>query len=189
MYVEFTLFYIPLCYISNPCNSRGSSVSIATDYGMEDGNFAVRVPVGSRIFTSPHRPDRLWDPPSLLSNRYRELFPWGIKWQGHKLTTHLHLAPRSRKRGSIHLFLHTPSWRSARLFENGNNFSLCNLCYIKYAYFFIQATNGDMHRWERAHARTHKTFSKYKKILYATLNIEQMCLNKRNKHFVASQAE
>jgi hypothetical protein len=28
-------------------------------------------------FTSPYRPDRLWGPPSLLYNGYRELFPRG----------------------------------------------------------------------------------------------------------------
>jgi hypothetical protein len=33
----------------------------------------LRVPVGSRIFSSPRRPDRLWGPPSLLSNGYRGL--------------------------------------------------------------------------------------------------------------------
>jgi hypothetical protein len=37
----------------------------------------VRVPVGSRIFSSPRRPDRLSGPPSLLSNGYRWLFPRG----------------------------------------------------------------------------------------------------------------
>jgi hypothetical protein len=35
----------------------------------------VRVPVGSRIFTSPGRPDRLWGPPNLLYNGYWGLFP------------------------------------------------------------------------------------------------------------------
>jgi hypothetical protein len=33
----------------------------------------VRFPVGSSIFSSPRRPDRLWGPPSLLSNGYRAL--------------------------------------------------------------------------------------------------------------------
>jgi hypothetical protein len=31
-----------------------------------------RIPAGSRIFTSPYRPYRLWGPPSLLSNGYRD---------------------------------------------------------------------------------------------------------------------
>jgi hypothetical protein len=29
------------------------------------------------FFSSPPRPDRLWGPPSLLSNRYQGLLPWG----------------------------------------------------------------------------------------------------------------
>jgi hypothetical protein len=36
-----------------------SVVGIATSYGLDDRGVRVRVPVGSRIFTSPDRPDRL----------------------------------------------------------------------------------------------------------------------------------
>jgi hypothetical protein len=53
--------------------SRDSSVGIATGYGLDDRDVPIRVPVGSRIFSSPRRPDRLWGPPS-LSNGYRGLF-------------------------------------------------------------------------------------------------------------------
>jgi hypothetical protein len=45
---------------------RESSVGIATGYGLDDQGTGVRVPVGSSIFTSPYRPDRLWGPPNLL---------------------------------------------------------------------------------------------------------------------------
>jgi hypothetical protein len=55
-----------------------SGVGIVTGYGLDDRGVGVRVPVGSRIFSSPSRPDRLWGPLSLLSNGYRALSP-GVK--------------------------------------------------------------------------------------------------------------
>jgi hypothetical protein len=39
--------------------SRDSSVGIATSYGLDDRGVGVRVPVGSIIFPTPNRPDRL----------------------------------------------------------------------------------------------------------------------------------
>jgi hypothetical protein len=48
--------------------SRGSAVGRASGYRLDDRGAGVRVPVVSRIFTSPYRPDRLWGPPNLLSN-------------------------------------------------------------------------------------------------------------------------
>jgi hypothetical protein len=53
------------------------TVGIATGYGLDDREAGVRVPVGSRILTSPCLPDRLWGSPTLLSNGYWGLFPRG----------------------------------------------------------------------------------------------------------------
>jgi hypothetical protein len=57
--------------------SWDSVVGTATGYGLDDRGVGVRVPVWSRIFSSPRRPDRLCGPPNLLYNRYRGLFPRG----------------------------------------------------------------------------------------------------------------
>jgi hypothetical protein len=66
-------------FISNneTCESRDSIVGIATDYGLDDQVVGIRVPVGTRIFISPCRLDRLWGLPSRLSNGYGDSFPGG----------------------------------------------------------------------------------------------------------------
>jgi hypothetical protein len=86
----------------------GSIVSIATGYGLDNRGVRVRVPVGSRIFSSPHHPYWFWGPPSCLASGYLGLFLWGVK-----LTTHHQLMPRSRQRGSIDPLPHMSSWYSA----------------------------------------------------------------------------
>jgi hypothetical protein len=54
-------------------------VGIATGYGLDDRGVGIQVPVGSRIFSSPSRRDRLWGPPNLLSNGYP-----GVKRMGRE---------------------------------------------------------------------------------------------------------
>jgi hypothetical protein len=54
---------------------RNFGAGIATVYGLDGRGVRVRIPVGVRFFSPPRHPDR--GPPSLLSNRYGGLFPWG----------------------------------------------------------------------------------------------------------------
>jgi hypothetical protein len=56
---------------------------------------------GHRFLSSLPCRDRFWGPASLLSNRYRCLFPWGYNSQGVKLITYPHLVPRLRTHGVI----------------------------------------------------------------------------------------
>jgi hypothetical protein len=70
-----TLYFIPIG------RKPGSSVSIPNGYALDDPKAKVLVPVESRIFTSPQRPERLWDPLSLLSYSIGGSFP-GVKLPG-----------------------------------------------------------------------------------------------------------
>jgi hypothetical protein len=56
-------------------SSHCSRVGIVTAYEQGDRRTAVRFPTGSRIVTSPYRPDRYWDPPNLLFNGHLGLIP------------------------------------------------------------------------------------------------------------------
>jgi hypothetical protein len=63
-----------------PCNfkSRDSSVGIVTRLWAGQSGFYGSIPDrGWDFFSSPPRPEWLWDPPSLLYNEYQELFRWG----------------------------------------------------------------------------------------------------------------
>jgi hypothetical protein len=63
-----------LSKLFNKMGSRDAAVGIATGYELDDRGVRVLVTVVSRIFFTPHRPDRLWGSPSLLSDGYRGLF-------------------------------------------------------------------------------------------------------------------
>jgi hypothetical protein len=56
----------------------GSSVSILSGYRLDDRAIEVRSPAAAKgFFLYPRCPDRLWGPPSLLSNGYRGSLPRG----------------------------------------------------------------------------------------------------------------
>jgi hypothetical protein len=55
-----------------------SSISVVSSYGLDDRAIEVRSPAGAKDYSSSLVcPDRLWDPPSLLYDGYREPFPRG----------------------------------------------------------------------------------------------------------------
>jgi hypothetical protein len=78
-----------------PAESHGSTVCIATGYGLDDRRVGVRVQIGLRIFSSPYRSDWLW----VLSNgcRGRRLFPRGYSGRGVNLAIHLKLSAYVKK--------------------------------------------------------------------------------------------
>jgi hypothetical protein len=83
-----------------------SAVGIATGYGLDGRGVGVRVPVGTRIFSSPCHWDILWGPPSLLSNGHRGSFP-GVKLPGREAD---HSPPTSAEAKKMWIYTSTPPY-------------------------------------------------------------------------------
>jgi hypothetical protein len=112
-------------------------IPLKTAIGVENGfisyYFSLRVgwqrgrsssPVKGKIFSSPRRRDRFWDPPRVRSTEYLGFYPQGWSGWNVKLTTHLQLEPKSRIRRPTHPLPHTYSWRSALLVKHRDNFTI-----------------------------------------------------------------
>jgi hypothetical protein len=69
-------FFVFIVYTAKFKRSRNSAVCIVTGCWLDNQGVGVKFLVGSRIFSSPQRPDRIWGPPSFLSKVYRKLFLW-----------------------------------------------------------------------------------------------------------------
>jgi hypothetical protein len=87
-------------YCNTILKSRDSSVGIALGYGLDDRGSKVRFPAGAGIFFH----HRVQNCSGFLPTSYpmgtRGSFPGSKEARGVKLTTHLHLVPRSKNEWS-----------------------------------------------------------------------------------------
>jgi hypothetical protein len=90
-------FLLNIENVSDPRRSRDSVVGIATSYGLDDRGVGVRVPVGSRIFSSPNCPIQ-WVPGALSS---------GVKRPGREVD---HSPPTSAEVKKMWIYTSTPSY-------------------------------------------------------------------------------
>jgi hypothetical protein len=99
----------------NSIRSRVSSVSIVSDYGLEDRAIEVRSLAEAKVFFLYLLcPDRLWGPSSVLYNGYRDPFSGSKERPGRDADHSPHLVPRSRMSRS-----YTSSPSSASVSCNG----------------------------------------------------------------------
>jgi hypothetical protein len=108
---RFTVFQ-PYALLFVGLRNRVSWVGIVTGYRLDVRGVGVWVLLGSGIFSMSSRSVLGPTQPPVQCVR-------GVSGKGVKLTTHLQLVLMSRKCGSIHTFLHTPSWRRLYLYWLG----------------------------------------------------------------------
>jgi hypothetical protein len=87
--------------------SRDSSVGIATAYGLDDREVTVPVPLGSRIVSSPQRPDRPWGPTQPTIIRKPGALSPGVKRQGRDAN---HTPATSAKVKKMWIYTSTPPY-------------------------------------------------------------------------------
>jgi hypothetical protein len=70
--------------------SLGNVIGTATSYGLDGRGVGGRIPVQTKFVSSPSRPGRFWEPPSLLSNGYLGLFLREQNGRGVTVTPRIH---------------------------------------------------------------------------------------------------
>jgi hypothetical protein len=93
--------------------NRDSVVGTATGYGLDYQGVGVRVPVESRIFSSPPCPDRLWGPPNHLIQWVPVALSPGVKRPGREADYSPSASAEVKKMWIYTFTPHTPSRRSA----------------------------------------------------------------------------
>jgi hypothetical protein len=72
---------IPIFYVMRFHNrwtlQCSNAVGTAASHGLDDRGVWVRVLVETKFLSPLRRPYRFWDPPTLLTNGKKNLFPWG----------------------------------------------------------------------------------------------------------------
>jgi hypothetical protein len=81
-----------------------------SDWLRDRRGVGVRIPVGARIFSSLRRSDRLWGPPSFLSNGYWGALSPRLKRQGHEADYTPQTNAEVKKMWIYTFTPYTPSW-------------------------------------------------------------------------------
>jgi hypothetical protein len=125
LYLCVILIYIIVCTVHR---SWGSSVSIVSDYGLHDWEIGVRSLADTKDFSSRLRVQTGSEAhlASYPMGTGGVLFPGVKRGRGVTLTTHPHVAPRSR----IGSYIYSPLWHLHVNRERPTLFVLCY--YIKY---------------------------------------------------------
>jgi hypothetical protein len=105
VYYDFSPVYTKFCEYMNWTRSRDSIVGIATSYRLDNRGVGVRVPVGSRIFSTSSRPvlgSIQWVPGALSL---------GVKRPGREAD---HLPPASAEVKKMWIYTSTPPYAFRR---------------------------------------------------------------------------
>jgi hypothetical protein len=80
--------FLVISYTAYPsAMGGGSAVGIATGYWLDDRGVVFRVPVGSKVLTSPYRPCRIWVPHGLVTEALSAEVKWRRSEADHSPTT------------------------------------------------------------------------------------------------------